>query len=181
MSLSAIAAVAAGLDSLVDGVLGQVLTVQGDWSSQQGVVSLDAVEIDTTSAPSLLKSDQADHTKATTHVADKLVITGAVSGTTLLSLPKIVAPAKLIGVPLVESDQPIPDGSFILAAHLVSGSQTYRLVISGKTVTLAASAPPSQEPVAVPSLHNGGLLLLSAVMAGWGSVISRRRKQISIQ
>lgn len=162
----------AGIITLSDGVTGQVLNVNGPWDGQQGIVKLDTTVISPPARSGGVVS------QAATVVSDKLVITGAVSGTTLLSLAGNINPTQLVGVPLIQSTQPIPSGSFVLSTPITSGGQSFVLSIVNDTVTLAV-APPVKPPVpaavqAVPTLQAWGLGVISALLAGLAAFFTRR-------
>ncbi|QNP48795.1 autotransporter-associated beta strand repeat-containing protein [Diaphorobacter aerolatus] len=161
----------AGTTTLADGIAGQVLTVNGPWDGQRGEVRLDVAP-----APAKAQSkDGAVAPKAAAVIADQIVITGSISGTTLLSLAGEVDPALLVGVPLITSTQPIPVGSFALSAPISYLGTSYSLAIDGGTVTLAA-VPAPVAPQAVPVMGVWGLGALSGLLAAFAAFFSRRKR-----
>ena len=162
-----------GTVSLADGIAGQTLTVNGPWVGQQGTVKLDL-------APAAAAKSAAATTKAAV-AADTIVINGAVSGQTVLSLSGLqnIDPAALNGLQLIKSTQPVPASSFALSAPLVINGQTYALQPSqdGGLMLALVTTPPASA-TAVPSLGTWALGMLSALLAGCAALIARRRRTV---
>ncbi|MBB6576013.1 autotransporter-associated beta strand protein [Comamonas odontotermitis] len=160
-----------GTVNLADGIAGQTLTVNGPWVGQQGTVKLDL-------APAAAAKSAAATTKAAV-VPDTIVINGAVSGQTTLSLSGLqnIDPVTLNGLQLIKSTQPVPANSFVLSAPLVINGQTYALQSSqdGGLMLALVTTPPATA-TAVPSLGTWALGMLSALLAGFAALGARRRR-----
>ncbi len=132
------------------------------WTGGGGVVQLDTV----------LAADGSP--------SDKLHVTGAISGTTLLQISNLGGAGAQTtgdGILVVQADSANAANSFALAAPVIVGGFQYQLKQVGNNWYLASSpyVGPPIVPAAVPALSWLGLLGLGGLLAAFSSRVLRRR------
>jgi len=132
------------------------------WAGGGGMVQLDTV----------LAADDSP--------SDKLHITGAISGTTLLQISNLGGAGAQTtgdGILVVQADSANAANSFALAAPLMVGGFQYQLKQVGNNWYLASSpyVGPPVAPTPVPAMSWLGLLGLGGLLAAFSSRLLRRR------